>query len=151
MHYSEGERHVYLKQLAKEYLQSLGFTPEQITEDYKLQIGESILELDVVAENNKESIVIEVGQTQAEHLQLLKFYFTKVIHIPYGTLILTEERLKLEMEKKLVEELKQQATTDPKKIQNDIELKIIKMYQDKCNSCKNKRNRPRLFRNKRKW
>jgi hypothetical protein len=147
LHYSEGERHAHLKQLAKEYLQSQGFTSEQIFEGYKLMVGQTDFTIDVVGKTVKHSIAIEVGLIVPEKLQVLKYFFNQVIYLPYGTLILTEERIKLEMEKKSIDELRQQVITDPKKQRNEIELQLYKLYQSRCNSCKNKSKRPKLFRN----
>ena len=87
------QSHDQLKQLAKEYLLHQGFLPDQIFEEYFVNVGSVQFRIDVVGISDKDSIAIECGTTQPERLSTLKYFFNKVIHVPYGTCILTEERM----------------------------------------------------------
>ena len=151
MHYSETAKHKNLKSLAKEYLLSQGFKPEEIFEEYYSEPLK--VKIDVVGISPSESIAIECGMTQPERLQVLKYFFSKVIHIPYGTSILTEERLRLQIEWEKVNSLEQKKITaiiDPEIKETDIYKKAQNETYDmilaKCKLCNGYKYRSGIFR-----
>jgi hypothetical protein len=153
VHYTENDLHFKLKNLSKEYLLAKGFKPEEIHEEYIVQLPHGQLRVDVAGVSPVQSIAIECGQTQADKLPLLKFYFDQVIHVPYGTLLLTEERLKIETEyNKSLEEIKK---TQPKiigikdtDIYKQAQRDTYELFMSRCRKCDGYKDRPKIFRSR---
>jgi hypothetical protein len=153
MHYTENDLHLRLKNLSKEYLLSKEFKPEEIHEDYIVQLPQTQLKVDIAGVSPSNSIAIECGQTQADKLSVLKFYFNQVIHVPYGTLLIVEDRLKIETEyNKALEDIKEKQPkiigikdTD---IYKQAQQDTYEIFMSKCKRCNNFRNRPKIFKSR---
>ena len=79
--------HTALKEVARQILGDMGYTSEQIQEEYHVSLGsdyeaKKTFRVDVVGLGEKR-IAIECGSTPGEKIAALKMFFDEVIVLPY--------------------------------------------------------------------
>lgn len=118
-------RHKYLKIIAKEYLKDLGFSDNEIFEEYVIKEGQmkKALRVDVVGIKGERRIAIECGRTPADKIAQLNLYFDEVICLPYMNERLTKGTLATEFFKKQNRELSKKLSQATQKIA-ELEEKI---------------------------
>ena len=80
--------HTALKEVARKVLANMGYTPDEIKEEYSVGGYDfrKSFRVDVVGLKKDKRVAIECGATPGEKIAALKMYFDEVIVLPYFTL-----------------------------------------------------------------
>lgn len=97
----ESEEHKVLKEVAKEFLVELGYSNEQLVEEYRILDtngnGKAVLIVDVVGIKDKHIVAIECGGSRPEKLLKLADKVSKIYILPYGNTEIYEWNKKIKV------------------------------------------------------